>query len=175
MGSVHGSKWLTPIAFALALGAGCASSGMGSGALPDAKTVAALELVDGDGRPYRLSELQGKVVLLDFWATWCAPCLESLPLYDTWQKDLGPKGLVVVAVSVDEEDAPVGDFARKYAPNVTVLRDAKGDAAALLGLPKMPTAFVIGRDGGVVERRPGFTEEEAASLRASLVTLLEAP
>ncbi|MCA9516860.1 MAG: TlpA family protein disulfide reductase [Myxococcales bacterium] len=152
----------------------CASAPT-AGELPDQSAVAEVSLVDVDGNPHSLAEFRGKVVLLDFWATWCAPCLESLPLYDTWQQDLGDQGLVVVAVSVDEEDAPVASFAAKYAPHVTVLRDAKGDAASRFGLPKMPTAFVLDRSGRIVEAHPGFSEEEAQTLRKSLVQRLAAP
>lgn len=175
--SSAGWRLMAGVLAALAVHGGCASAGGGAHeeALPDARTVAELELVDVEGRPHRLSELRGQVVLLDFWATWCAPCLESLPLYETWQKDLGDKGLVVVAVSVDEEDAPVAEFAKRYAPSVKVLRDAEGVAASRLGLPKMPTAFVIDRDGAVVERRAGFDQEEAAALRASIERRLETP
>lgn len=152
----------------------CASAPRGSD-LPDDAAISEVRLVDLEGQPRSLAELRGKVVLLDFWATWCPPCIESLPLYDTWQQELGADGLVVVAVSVDEEGAPVAAFAAKYAPHLTVLRDAKGHAASRLGVPKMPTAFVLDRAGRVVEAHPGYSGAEAADLRARLVTLLGAP
>jgi len=156
------------------LSAGCASApGGASGA--DATDLGALTLVDLVGGMHSLDEYRGKVVLLDFWATWCGPCLESLPLYNGWQRDLGDRGLVVVAVSVDEEDAPVETFAGRYAPDVTVMRDRDGAVAARLGLPKMPTAYLIGRDGRLIARHAGFDDSGAAGLRDSILAALGAP
>jgi thiol-disulfide isomerase/thioredoxin len=142
---------------------------------PTEVDLGAVELTDLAGGSHSLAEYRGKVVLLDFWATWCAPCLESLPLYDRWQKELGDQGLVVVAASVDEEDAPVADFAVKYAPAVIVMRDREGRAADRLGLPKMPTAFLIGRDGRLIERHAGFDEAGAAALRDRIMSALATP
>lgn len=161
------------VALTLLLGA-CASAPE-TAAPPSGGDLGAVTLTDLLGGRHSLAEYRGKVVLLDFWATWCAPCLESLPLYDAWQKELGDEGFVVVAASVDEEDAPVADFAVKYAPNVTVLRDREGLAAERLGLPKMPTAFLIGRDGRLIERHAGFDEAGAAGLRDRIMNALAAP
>ncbi|TNF35504.1 MAG: redoxin domain-containing protein [Deltaproteobacteria bacterium] len=157
-----------------ALWVGCASA-PDTTAPPSSTDLGAVQLTDLVGGRHTLSEYQGKVVLLDFWATWCAPCVASLPLYDRWQQELGPQGFVVVAASVDEEDAPVADFAVKYAPNITVMRDAEGAAAGQLGLPKMPTAFLIGRDGRLIERHAGFDDAGAATLRDRIMAALASP
>jgi thiol-disulfide isomerase/thioredoxin len=135
---------------------------------------AALVLPDLAGQRRAVSELRGRVVWLDFWATWCAPCLESLPLYDRWQQELGAAGLQVVAVSVDEEDAKAAAFARAEAPHLLVLRDRDGRAAAGLDLPKMPTAFLIGRDGRLLYRHVGFDRGDAAALEQRIVEALQA-
>jgi len=169
-----GSPWRLALVAAATLWAGCASAPQVA-AEPTHEDLAAVQLTDLVGGQHALDEYRGKVVLLDFWATWCDPCLESLPLYDRWQRELGDQGFVVVAASVDEEGAPVADFAVKYAPNVTVMRDAAGAAAGRLGLPKMPTAFLIGRDGRLIARHAGFDDAGAAALRDRIVGALASP
>jgi thiol-disulfide isomerase/thioredoxin len=112
-------------------------------------------------------------VLLDFWATWCAPCAASLPLYDAWQRELADAGLTVVAVSTDDDDADVAGFAAQHMPNVTVWRDRGGALAAALGVTAMPTAFLMGRDGAILGRHGGFEPEDAEGMLAALRAALE--
>lgn len=156
---------------------GCAATAGAGGASEGSATTdpAALVLPDLAGQRHAVTELRGQVVWLDFWATWCAPCLESLPLYDRWQQELGAAGLKVVAVSVDEEDAKAAAFAAAEAPHLLVLRDREGRAAAGLDLPKMPTAFLIGRDGRVLYRHAGFERGDAAALKQRILAALQAP
>lgn len=127
-----------------------------------------LSFVDLAGKPHTLAELSGKVVLLDFWATWCAPCKKSLPVYAAWQRELGPKGLVVVAVSVDDTTKPVPRFVSATCPDVTVWWDSGHAVAERLALRTMPTAFLIGRDGAVVLKHEGFEAHDEATLRSAV-------
>ncbi len=119
-----------------------------------------------------LAELRGRVVLLDFWATWCEPCRDSLPVYDAWQRELGGRGFAVVAVSVDEGGAPVGEVAAELAPAVQVLLDPGGEAAKALQLDGLPVSFLVGRDGVVRSRHVGFDRADAPALRAEIEELL---
>lgn len=161
----------------LALAAGCATTATslsGGADLADPK-VGAIELVDMQGAPRTLGEFRGKVVLLDFWATWCGPCKESLPIYDKWQTEFGPKGLAIVAVSVDEEDAAVPAFVKDLAPNLLVLRDKSGKAAGAFDLPTMPTSFLFDRSGKLLSRHVGFERGSEETIRKATLDALAAP
>ncbi len=150
-------------------------------AAPPAGPTAGPSLPTGDmaftdlrGQSHTLSELKGKVVLLDFWATWCEPCKRSLPLYNTWQTELATAGLRVVAASVDGTPKELAAFARELAPELTVWRDVDGQNASSLDLPTMPTAYLIGRDGKVLWRHTGFESSDASDIRAHIQGALDA-
>jgi thiol-disulfide isomerase/thioredoxin len=163
------------IACALLLPA-CATTKGGGTPTPEPATPAeqlpTIVLPDLEGRARGLDEFRGQVVLLDFWATWCEPCVDALPVYDELQVELESAGLQVVAVNVDDADAPVADFAQRFAPHLLVLLDPEGATPALLGLKVMPTTWLIDRDGQVVEVRKGFQRGEAGQIRAGIEQLL---
>ena len=98
----------------------------------------------------------GKVVILDFWASWCGPCGESFPAMDELQKKYGPQGLVIIAVNVDEEKSDMADFLKKHAVTFTIVRDAKQKLVEKAGIATMPSSFLVGRDGKVVFTHSGF-------------------
>lgn len=133
-----------------------------------------------DLKPFALEgsvpELKGKVVLLDFWASWCGPCKKSFPVMADLQKEFGPRGFEVVAVSVDEKSAAMEAFVKKTQPPFTVVRDGQGRMAEAAGVDKMPTSFLLGADGRVVAIHSGFEgeatrkqyqQEIAAALKAA--------
>lgn len=115
----------------------------------------------------------GKVVLVDFWASWCAPCKASFPMMAKLQKDYVARGLVIVAVSVDEKPAAAVAFAKKLAPTFPTVHDRTQKLVTAVVAPTMPTSYLIGRDGRVRFRHEGFhgdvTERE---LRKEIETLL---
>ncbi len=126
-----------------------------------------------DGGNASLSEHLGeKVILVNFWATWCDPCMKSMPVYDSWQRELGERGFAVVAVSVDTADAPVAEYAARLAPSVQVLLDPEGVAPSTLALKGLPVAFLVGRDGIVRSSHVGFHTAEAEAVRAEIEALL---
>ena len=94
-----------------------------------------------------LKDLHGKVVLVDFWASWCAPCLSSFPWMDDLQKRHGQQGLVVVAVNLDQDRALADAFLRKTAPQFRIEFDQQGTLAKQFGVQAMPTSFLIDRSG----------------------------
>lgn len=125
---------------------------------------------DVSGRKVSLKHYRGKVVLLNFWATWCGPCRVELPKFEEWQKRYGRDGLQVLAVSMDDADAPVRRAVRRmHLGFPVVMGDAKlGEAyGGVLGLP---VTFLIDRDGKIVAKIKG--EADLAGLESRVKTLL---
>jgi len=121
-----------------------------------------------------LPATKGQVVFVDFWASWCAPCKASFPAYARIFADFAPKGLVVVAVSVDESNSAYAGFLRKSAPPFPTVRDQHQNLVRQVRVPTMPTSYLIGRDGKVRYMHVGYhgaqTERE---VRIEIQTLLD--
>jgi thiol-disulfide isomerase/thioredoxin len=120
-----------------------------------------------------LPATEGKVVLMDFWASWCAPCKVSFPSYARLQNDYARQGLVLVAISVDQDSAAYEAFVKKLAPPFTVLRDKDQQLVRQVTVPAMPTCFLLGRDGRVRFVHRGFRGAETErEIRKQLDLLL---
>jgi cytochrome c biogenesis protein CcmG/thiol:disulfide interchange protein DsbE len=120
----------------------------------------------------KLSSLQGKVVLLDFWASWCAPCQEELPLLDDMAVRLKDKGIEIVGVSLDENKADAERFlTRKSSWSLTLGHDPEQRVADQFKPPKMPTSYVIDRKGVVRQMNAGFERSDAKKIEAQLLDL----
>jgi thiol-disulfide isomerase/thioredoxin len=98
----------------------------------------------------------GKVVLVDFWASWCAPCKASFPAYSRLNAEFAPRGLVIVAVSVDENPSAYEAFVRRFAPPFFVALDKGQNLVRAVQVPTMPTSYLIDRAGRVRYAHPGF-------------------
>ncbi len=156
-------------------GVGCAASQSSVGPATPQELQASLEgihFIDSDGQKKNVADFHGKVLLLDFWATWCAPCEQSLSVYGAWHGEYESQGLAVVTVSVDENDVDPTNFLKKHGPGLALYRDSDGKAAEALNLPTMPTAFIINRQGRLVIRHTGFVAEDEAILKKQLLGLL---
>ena len=110
------------------------------------------ELQRLDGTTLRLSSLRGKAVVLNFWATWCAPCKVEMPWLTELQKQYGPQGLEVVGVAMDEQTEKVGPFAKEVGAEYTILLGTEAVGDAYGGVPFLPATFYIYREGKVVDR-----------------------
>jgi peroxiredoxin len=111
------------------------------------------ELKSLDGKQVRLSDFRGKAVLLNFWATWCAPCKIEMPWFVDLQKQYASQGLQVIGVAMDDSgEEAIAKFAKQMGVNYPVLigKEAVGDAYG--GLEFLPTTFIIDRQGKVVDR-----------------------
>lgn len=120
-----------------------------------------------------LKDLHGKVVLVDFWASWCAPCLSSFPWMDELQKRHGQQGLVVVAVNLDQDRALAEAFLKKTAPQFRIEFDAQGTLAKQFGVQAMPTSFLIDRSGKLRITHQGFRAAQRAERERQIRQLLE--
>jgi peroxiredoxin len=130
-------------------------------------------LKDLDGNTVQLSDLRGKAVVLNFWATWCPPCKEEIPWFVDLQSKYGTQGLQIVGVSMDEggKDAVVS-FAKEMGINYEVLLGNSEVADLYGGVNALPTTFYIGRDGKVLEYVPGLIShyEVEQNIKAALAT-----
>jgi thiol-disulfide isomerase/thioredoxin len=115
----------------------------------------------------------GKILLVDFWASWCTPCKASFPAYARLHAAYAARGLVIVAVSVDEDPAAYAAFVKKFAPPFATVRDATQQLVRAVNVPTMPTSYLVGFDGKVRHVHSGFHGEETEkALRAEIEALL---
>ena len=129
-------------------------------------------LTDLNGRKLELADHKGKVVLLDFWATWCGPCRIEIPGFVRLQERYRDQGLVVIGVSLDDSPEPVREFYREFRMNYAVAMGDERVPELYGGIIGLPTTFLIGRDGRIHSRHIGATdvsvfEEEIKELLAA--------
>lgn len=117
---------------------------------------------------------QGKVVLVDFWASWCEPCRQSFPWMQAMQQKYADQGLVIIAVNVDREPAKAAAFLQTHPANFAIRYDPEGRLAKQFNVQGMPSSFVLGRDGKPAAKHQGFFQAKQASYEAELVRLLRA-
>jgi peroxiredoxin len=157
---------------AFLLGCGCARKGTkqdghGAAAVPaDAGTIGSkapeLELRDLSGKTVRLSDFKGKVVILDFWATWCGPCRVEIPHFVRLQSKYREQGLAIVGLSLDADgEKAVRPFAEEHDVNYTMLLANKETADLYGGILGIPTTFVLDRQGRIVKKFIGMMPPEA--------------
>jgi cytochrome c biogenesis protein CcmG/thiol:disulfide interchange protein DsbE len=115
-------------------------------------------LPDLTGQRLDLSSYRGKVVLLDFWATWCDPCRDEIPHFVEFQTKYGARGLQIIGVSMDDGPEPVRDFYRRFKMNYPVVMGNAKTGELYGGVLGLPIAFLIGRDGRISAKHIGATD-----------------
>ena len=113
------------------------------------------DLTAEDGSGIRLQDYRGKLVLLNFWATWCPPCVDEMPSLNLVYEHLREKGLVVLGVSVDEEEAAYRDFLQSARVRFPTVRDPERTVPARYGTVKYPETYLIDREGYVLRKYVG--------------------
>lgn len=116
-------------------------------------------LKDVDGRDVSLASYKGKVIVLDFWATWCGPCQVSAPIVNSVSQRYRDKGLVVVGVNVDDDVFPVERFVRKKGLTFPIVFDDGKTISRDYGASTLPTLVVVSKEGKIVAVRHGVTSE----------------
>jgi cytochrome c biogenesis protein CcmG, thiol:disulfide interchange protein DsbE len=157
IGRIHYYNWVRRIlrlpsviacAFILLMFSGCYS-----GSRPPRIGTAAPDFTVKDSdHTVTLSQLKGQIVVLNFWATWCPPCIEEMPSLVRMQQRMQPKGVTVVAVSVDVDESNYRRFLRDHGVNLLTVRDPDQKSNSLYGTSKFPETYIIDR-GGVVRRK----------------------
>jgi thiol-disulfide isomerase/thioredoxin len=124
------------------------------------------------GSPVALKDKLGKVVYVDFWASWCAPCRTSFPLLNKLHEKLKAKGFEVVGINLDEDKAKAEKFISEIPVGFTVLHDSKGEWADQYVVESMPTSFIIDKQGVVQYIHHGFTATDIDVLEKKVSELL---
>lgn len=133
------------------------------------------DVVNVAGGRIASSDFAGSVVLLDLWATWCGPCEEALPFYATLHDRYAAQGLVVVAISIDDDLATVERFLRRIALPFAIGWDEGQIVANVLEPSTMPTSYLIGRDGTTRHVHVGFRSADRADIEAHVLAALAEP
>jgi len=131
-----------------------------------------LTLQSADGTSVALSAYRGKVVLLDFWASWCPPCKTSFPALDTIFREYEARGVEVFAVNLDERRGDADAFLRGHPHRMTVLFDPAGVSPVAFRVKAMPSSFVIDKAGNIRFTHMGYSDSVDHSYRLEIDQLL---
>jgi peroxiredoxin len=138
----------------------------------DGGATPALELADVDGKVHRLADYRGKVVLVNFWATWCGPCREEMPSMEQLRTTMEGRPFVVLAVNVGEGARVARDFGDKMSLGFTLLLDRDTKTTRAWGARILPASFVIGPDGTIRYSYLGALDWTHADVRAAIQRLI---
>ncbi len=132
---------------------------------------AAFSVATDDGM-FISAKHEGKVIYLDFWASWCGPCRESFPWMNEMRAKYAGQGLEVVAVSLDQDKDLARRFAEEFAAEFTIGFDVDGSVADQFGVRGLPSSVIINREGRLLESHTGFNETQAVEFEEALVKAL---
>jgi len=128
-----------------------------------------------DGREVSLASLQGKVVVLNFWATWCQECRSEMPAFEQLHREFSVHGLAVIGINAREETTTIRNYAKEFGLTFPVIVDPKGTINAAYGVIGLPTTFLIGRNGRPVALAVGPREWASTPARVIIQALLAEP
>jgi peroxiredoxin len=128
-----------------------------------------------DARSLSLTDLRGKVVIVNFWASWCHECRPEMPAFERLHRELGSRGLAIVGVNARENADAMRRYAQEIGLTFPLVADPDGKINALYGVIGLPTTFVIARDGRAVAFAVGARNWASAQARTLVETLLAEP
>ena len=121
-----------------------------------------------------LAQYEGKVVVLDFWASWCVPCRRSFPWWNTMQAKYGDEGLVIIGVNLDNDLQEAAKFLDEFSADFAIHYDQGKVLAKQYNVQAMPSTYILGRDGELITRHFGFKVKQQDDYEAVLVGALQA-
>lgn len=142
------------------------SAGDLSGPAPD------VTLKSTKGKNIRLSDLKGNVVMVNFWASWCGPCRQEMPLLEKMYKNYKDVGFVLLGVNVDAEIKDRDEFLAEMPVSFPVLDDSANTATELFGVEAMPSSYFIDKDGNLAHLHKGYKPGEEKAYAAQIKKLL---
>lgn len=168
---------LRRMAKTLVLAAGLLSVGSAALAVEEGQQAPDFTLPDiAEGKPpITLSALRGKTVYVDFWASWCAPCLRSMPLINELYAKYREQGFEVIAINVDDPIEDGREFLLDTPLDYLIAADTKGEMLGAYAVRGMPTSFLIDRDGVVRLVHMGFRDNDIVLIEDAVSSLLDAP
>lgn len=134
-----------------------------------------IDLLTPEGAPLSLKQLRGKVVLVNFWATWCAPCIAEMPSLQRLRDQLEAEGFEVLAVNYQEGPARINDFLQKMNLTLPVVRDTDGSVARSWGARILPANYLVDRNGNLRHFMSGAADWTSPALVSTIRALLTAP
>lgn len=156
--------------FALPGSADASNGGSVGQHMPDCKT-SALEPSSG----FDFAAARGKVLYVDFWASWCVPCAKAFPFLNALHQDYAEQGLLVVGISVDEKLEDANDFIRKHPVQFITVSDTTGSCPKAFAVAGMPSSYLVDRQGIIHHVHTGFRDSDIAQRRQQIEQLLAAP
>lgn len=132
----------------------------------------AFTLPNANGKVIALDTLRGKVVYVDFWASWCGPCRRSFPWMNAMQQKYEANGFTIVAINVDKKRADAERFLAQTPGNFLIVYDEAGITPGAFGVKGMPSSYLLDAQGNVTFIERGFLDEHAADLEARVKALL---
>ncbi len=157
--------WIIPLTLALFFLAFSARAGA-------KEPLPSLAFREANGREHSLKQYRGKVVLLNFWATWCAPCLHELPVFSELYMNYSSKGLVILGASLDEANSrdAVDATARKFKISYPIFIDVIPEAMESFGVENVPATILLDREGRIVDRFSGEVDPVLLNRKIELLT-----
>lgn len=155
------SLWITTYAHCVEIGKAAPSFELSG-------NVSGKGIGSGTTAPVSLLQFQGKVIYLDFWASWCGPCKQSFPWLNEMQSKYGHQGFQVLAINLDVKLADAQDFLKSQTAKFVIAFDSQSVTPKAYGIKGMPSSFLIGKDGRVLSQHTGFRESDRSTLEVQI-------